>query len=264
MGHGLRVNMRNKWRVIAASVAGTSHLRAGLPCQDAHGFSFLPEAHLAVAVADGAGSAARGELGARWAVESAIAALASVNLCTQSESRVLEVTHCALEAARDRLLREAETQQIDLRSLACTLLLVLAGPHFVAAAQVGDGACVVQLPDRQLVPLTRPPQTEYVNETLFLTSESALEAVQYSFCAIGPLHIAVTTDGLQRLALKLPEGEPFAPFFLPLFRFAASVEGKEAEQLEAFLRSPRVVERTDDDLTLVIATNLAMPLPGSV
>ena len=28
------------------------------------------------------------------------------------------------------------------------------------------------------------------------------------------------SDGLQRLALKLPEGTPHAPFFTPLFRFA--------------------------------------------
>jgi len=61
---------------------------------------------------------------------------------------------------------------------------------------------------------------------------------------------------LQMLALKIPEGTPHGPFFAPLFRFSGTVkEDSDAkEQLESFLRSPRVSERTDDDLTLLLAT----------
>ena len=70
------------------------------------------------------------------------------------------------------------------------------------------------------------------------------------------MHIAILSDGLQMLALKIPEYMPHAPFFSPLFRFVAEVtdETEAKEQLEAFLRSPRVRKRTDDDLTLLLAT----------
>jgi hypothetical protein len=61
------------------------------------------------------------------------------------------------------------------------------------------------------------------------------------------------------LALKIPEGTPHGPFFAPLFRFSGEWKEEEdaKQQLESFLRSPRVSERTDDDLTLLLATFLS-------
>jgi hypothetical protein len=61
---------------------------------------------------------------------------------------------------------------------------------------------------------------------------------------------------LANLALKIPEGTPHKPFFAPLFRFSGEWKEEEdaKQQLESFLRSPRVCERTDDDLTLLLAT----------
>ena len=57
------------------------------------------------------------------------------------------------------------------------------------------------------------------------------------------------------LALKMPGAAPHAPFFAPLFRFVEDVsdETEAKAQLEAFLRSPGIQQRTDDDLTLVLA-----------
>jgi hypothetical protein len=70
--------------------------------------------------------------------------------------------------------------------------------------------------------------------------------------------LAVMSDGLTRLALKRPTNEPHLPFFKPLFAFveasAPSNDGAQAsEALTAFLASPRVCERTDDDKALVLA-----------
>lgn len=70
-----------------------------------------------------------------------------------------------------------------------------------------------------------------------------------------PRHIAAFSDGLQMLALKMPAGLPHGPFFTPLFRFMTTVtDAAEAQaQVDAFLRSPRMREGTDDDLTLLLA-----------
>jgi serine/threonine protein phosphatase PrpC len=62
----------SQWRVVAASVGGTSHLRNNQLCQDAHHWQILPDNVLVAAVADGAGSAVSGKLGAMVAVEAAI------------------------------------------------------------------------------------------------------------------------------------------------------------------------------------------------
>jgi serine/threonine protein phosphatase PrpC len=51
---------------------GTSHEKTGQPCQGAHCWNLLSGDVLVVAVADGAGSAALGEIGAAIAAQTAI------------------------------------------------------------------------------------------------------------------------------------------------------------------------------------------------
>ena len=71
--------------------------------------------------------------------------------------------------------------------------------------------------------------------------------------------MAVFSDGLQMLALKMPGGTPHAPFFAPLFRFInnAADEPQIHSELESFLRSPTVRRRADDDLTLFLQRRTA-------
>ena len=47
------------WRIVGASVQGTSHQKDDIPCQDAHGYRVLLSGAIVVAVADGAGTASR-------------------------------------------------------------------------------------------------------------------------------------------------------------------------------------------------------------
>jgi hypothetical protein len=72
--------------------------------------------------------------------------------------------------------------------------------------------------------------------------------------------LAVMSDGLIRLALKMPAQEPHEPFFAPLFRFVEMItDPAEAEaQLAAFLSSERVNARTDDDKSLVLAARQSL------
>ena len=67
--------------------------------------------------------------------------------------------------------------------------------------------------------------------------------------------LAASTDGLLRLALRLPGGEPHAPFFRPLFDFAAtSRRGRPgATRARTLSGVGAVCARTDDDKTLVLA-----------
>jgi hypothetical protein len=103
--------------------------------------------------------------------------------------------------------------------------------------------------------LATPQSGEYVNETTFLTSPEALQTAQVGVWRGMPRYIAAFSDGLQMLALKMPAGLPHAPFFTPLFRFVASMtDATDAQdQLATLLRSPRVREHTDDDVTLLLA-----------
>jgi hypothetical protein len=151
---------------------------------------------------------------------------------------------------------EATMREVAVRDLATTLIVVAATPEVVSAAQVGDGAVVVGEPEGNIIALTSPGSGDYINETTFLSASMALDTAQVTVWHGGVAYIAVLSDGLQMLALKMPSGVPHVPFFSPLFRFVASAtdERQAQEQLMAFLRSPRVRQSVDDDLTLLLAT----------
>lgn len=251
------------WRVAAASVRGGSHARAGQGCQDAHAIVVLPKGVLVAAVADGAGSAALSEVGSALAAETAVAAIATATalpLATDTEGWEALLRE-AVRLAQLRLETEAERREIDLNALATTLLLAVATPEGTAVIQIGDGAIVVGDTDGSARALTFPLHGEYANTTVFLTGPDALETAQFGLHPAAT-HLALFSDGLQRIALDMATGAPFAPFFLPLFRFVASEPDETAAQtqLTAFLSSSRVQERSDDDITLVLAARLIRSL----
>jgi hypothetical protein len=241
---------RPVWRVAAASVAGSRHVRQGTPGQDAHAWVILPNGAFAAAVADGAGSAELGGTGAKVAASAAIRALENA---TADEGWKVVLTQ-ALTQAREAVFAEAKALGRDARDLATTLIAVIASPDWVAAAQIGDGASVAET-EGGIVKLTAPVLGEYINETTFLVTPNAVETAQFHFLDAKCTGVAALSDGLQMLALQLPSGEPHAPFFRPVLQFAADAEDpdKASAELGAWLSSPRVAAKTDDDLTLVLA-----------
>src|SRR5690606_20966415 len=110
-------------------------------------------------------------------------------------------------------------------------------------------------PDGALFTAARPQRGEYANEALFLTMANALDLLEVTVYPHPIRGLAVTTDGLLRLALSLPEYEPYPPFFRPLLAFVAGADDPRRSEadLANFLASERVCARTDDDKTLVLA-----------
>jgi hypothetical protein len=267
------------WKIVSASVKGLSHERNNLPCQDASLWRVV-YGILIVAVADGAGSAKFSDLGAKVAVESALDYLESIishNYCssetddvnprnkvfnhilTSWDSVSVDVARQAYEAVQ----HEAIESNLPIRDLASTLMVVIASENGIATFQIGDGSVVVNTFDNRYIALTVPPQTEYINETLFLVSSSAIEQMQIkTFEKVKQL--AIMTDGIQMLALEMKERKPFNPFFHTIFNFAANDQPEDTSviELEKFLISKRVREHSHDDITLFVAS--LTELPGSV
>jgi serine/threonine protein phosphatase PrpC len=246
------------WRVVAASVCGTSHIRNKQLCQDAHHWQLLPGNVLVIAAADGAGSASQGKIGAMVAVETAIENLAIKEISRDflaDDTIVQTLLHDALIAAKKAVEDEALAGSKQPQDLASTLIIMLATPDMVAAAQIGDGLAVAKNNQGHLLALTIPENGEYINETTFLTSPDAVDTAQIRLWRESIVNIAVLTDGLQMLALNMVLGEPHKPFFFPLFDFVENAEDQTLaqEQLVRFLGSERITQRTDDDLTLILA-----------
>ena len=258
---------RATWRAVGGVVRGPSHKTSGQPCQDAACWDILPDGIFVAAVADGAGTAAFSDIGARLAATSAVEAMKR-RLADEGPEQVgpaaedtvwQQLLSSAVQDARNAVEAEAARRQISPRELASTLIIVVATPSLVAAAQVGDGAAVAADTAGQLTALTTPAVGEYLNETVFLISPGALEGLQTVVWRGAAANLAIFSDGLQMLALKMPAGTPHAPFFAPLFRFAAQTREQAAAQveLETFLQSPNVRQRSDDDVTLLLVARIA-------
>ena len=248
------------WRAAGVSTRGTSHFKTGDPCQDAHAWRVSLCDTLAVAMADGAGTAPLADVGATLAVKTALETVCAEWEATAGAGRSDEEWHALLTggvaAALRALEAEAAARQVGLRDLACTLSVAMVRPgEMVAAVQIGDGAVVAREEGGEAFAVTRPAPAEYLNETTFLTSSGAVDGAAFAVRRGGITRLAVLTDGLQMLALKMPAGDPHPGFFDPLFRFVAAAEDPEAAatSLRGFLDSPRVRDRADDDLTLFLA-----------
>lgn len=242
------------WRILAASSTGVSHRNSGRGCDDAYAVG-ATETCLIVAVADGAGSAEHSAIGARYAVEWAVAA-ATQELVTARVEGVDElerILRLSVSTARAQLDALSSLGGPTPNELAATLIVVLASRDFVAAAQVGDGAVVLRLQDGTITALTVPERFEYLNQTTFITSPNALDTLAVSISTAAVRQFVVMTDGLQGLAFDLATDNPFIPFFEPLFSFAEGATASDVA-LFTFLESDRVNESTDDDKTVVLVT----------
>lgn len=250
------------WLAVGTSVAGTSHLARRLGCDDAHFGAALDNGTLLLAVADGAGSAAHSAAGAQRAVHGAVASLANRLVAERPVDaggwkELLRET--LLDVRNEVAALAAETEGAQLRDFASTLLLAVTGPEHVATLQVGDGAIVLRSVQGGLEVLSPAATSEYINETDFLTSESAPSRALLTVRAAEEIDaMALLTDGVEILAIEHATHTAHAPFFTPLFRFAADPEA-DAEQIAALLASERVNERTDDDKTLVLAVRRGSP-----
>jgi len=245
------------WRFAAARAIGTSHLKVSLPCQDRLVCELLPNGSLVAAVADGAGSAALAERGAEIAVVTVIAHLK--HSLEEARTDFDVVLREAAALAREAISAEADREGAALRSYASTLLAVVLSRDSGGALQIGDGVMIVSDGGDEWSWVFWPQRGEYANTTHFLTDEGALDRLEAEVFSTGITDIALMSDGLEPLALHYASRTVHDPFFKGMFQSLVKAEGCAeihalSASLEQFLSSERVGSRTDDDVSLILAT----------
>lgn len=240
-------------KVSGVSIVGGSHVANGSGGHDWHG-AVVTKDLIVLAVADGAGSAPHGDLGAQAAVR----AIEEHdwrdlrNSCSPGRlrRRVLLAFHRAAASVR----RQALEAGLEPRAYATTLLVVAATAEFVVGVQVGDGLAVLESEKGHCGVLLEPRGGEFANETTFLTSERLRERTQVTSHLGAWRSIALQTDGLQWVTYHAGERRLFAPFYLAIFDYVQQHELGDGtiQFLVDLLESDRIQERCSDDLTLLI------------
>ena len=253
-----------QWTLSAGRVAGTSHKIRGIPCQDDAIHRSLVCNGFIAAVSDGAGSGRLTHWASGIAVRSVTWSIArELNSGTPLSPEIVR-TSLTSATADIHLLEERcrlAGMQVRTHDFACTCIVTVLQSNRLIVAQIGDGAVVANV-DGRLSCLSASPDREYVNETTFLVSESAIEDLHIrEMDTVNMSGLAIMTDGVQHLAIRYPANEPYDRFFWPLFDHATrNVERPEAErnrELTEFLDTPAINAETDDDKTLLSAVRSA-------
>ncbi|SIN70298.1 Protein phosphatase 2C [Singulisphaera sp. GP187] len=249
------------WKLVHGSVRGTSHAQSGQPCQDYCAGTVVGTTAVA-ACADGAGSAERSHLGSRVAVERFMEEAAR---CSLESAPTRETIASWVDAARGRVLEEAEELGMTPRQLACTFLGAIVGETWAAFVQIGDGVIVFGGEAGYELAFW-PDNGEYANTTRFLTDDDYRQNLRIEFVERSITELAVLTDGLQMLALDFGQAKVHDRFFTPLFKTVRNGpdEGILRTSLLEFMDSKRVNDRTDDDKTLLLATRNAPDVSPSL
>lgn len=252
------------WRFAAATIAGTSHVREGLPCQDAYRCEVAetPQGQVLIAVvSDGAGSASEGARGAAYVCNELLEQIHG-KLPHLASPTTADWLKDSIASAREGLLAEADRLGLPPRELAATLLCVVLAEQWSAFAQVGDGAIVTpEAGTDSWAWLFWPQRGEYANTTSFLTDPAAMQILQLDTLPHAQDEVAMFTDGLQHLLLHYEQQTVHSPFFERMLRpiRLSTADGEDRElsaELAKYLNSSTVTSRADDDLTLLMASRL--------
>lgn len=242
------------WKVIGASVTGRSHQATATDCEDACGWRADRDITTLV-VADGAGSRPLAAAGAALAVEQALSAADTVAV-SGNPVRMPELMRAVFGNVRDQIARLATAEEHAIGEYACTLAVAVLTAHSVCVGQIGDTITVVGHKSRYAT-LAPAPQTEYVNETTFVTDERWTDHIRIGVLRADEADaVFLSTDGLRfKILADLGKGTPYTPFFEDAQSYARSVDAN-AGAIRRFLAA--LDDQSGDDKTLLIAVRASL------
>ena len=246
--------MKN-WYFGSAVSIGMSHLKNEMPCQDKCAIDLIMDNLLIAVLSDGAGSAKNSEFGAEIAVNSIIQFLREQMYSFSLDEDFIK--NC-VTFSRNKIIDYSIDNNLELKSLACTLIILVSYDDMALIFQLGDGGCVLKRKDEDFFEYAIEPMNgEYINTTYFLTDDNYLINSQIKITK-GIEKFAIFSDGIQKVCSNLSTNEIHQPFFQKLFSTFNILKEKPQfiinQSFQSFLDSDFLNERTDDDKSLLLLT----------
>jgi hypothetical protein len=253
--------LTSNWRWAGACSIGTSHIKAGVKCQDRAACLTVETGSGAVIIAvvsDGAGSARQAALGASIVCLEFHRRVSAYIQCGGGLAGV-DAEHAAdwIDSIRDRINVAANAAGLGPRDYAATLVALLANDERTVVVHVGDGAVVMRNREtRKWSVPSWPFHGEYASSTRFVVDDPQ---AQFEIVHIDSSidRFAVFSDGIENLVLDHRERSAPAPFFERLLQPVATWEGtgrsrKLSRHLRDYLDGEKVCAATDDDKSLIL------------
>lgn len=275
------------WQVLEEAVVGLAHRSKNLPCQDAAQAIALPRP--VIVVADGAGSSAVSEIGARAVVRATVRLLDTLDkwLAEWLDADTLPVGEnerklglLLVKHAVGILKDLAEEHRRPVRDLRCTFLLMVMGSKRLLWLKVGDGALVLEkmrwLAENQghaqawqseLCTLGELGKGEFANETQFLDSATPQDVQMGWVDACDVCGMAVMSDGAaERLVAN--DGQRVATRISTLLQQLRQDKLKRQSLTQMFYEPDFCHASSGDDRSIALAACAvqppSLPLPLTV
>lgn len=269
--------MAQKWQLAYASVLGNSHIKEGLPCQDAH-FIHENESNIIAVVCDGAGSCPHSEIGAEWVsnfigTQLAYVAKTEQFIENQKDTDWKVLVYDLIKTTQLALAAFAESEKYDYKDLSCTVIAAIVTPEKLLTFHIGDGRGGYMDADGDWKSFMTPFHGAEANETVFVTSSiwenpeiyietNSIQASIHAFCLLsdGCEKASFLCNLYDEVTEKYSDPNlPFPPFFNPNIAALKSLSESNTPQddvntlWETFLTNGNTkLSYETDDKTLVL------------
>lgn len=234
-----------------ASVAGRSHLETQAPCQD-YVAARESNAVTCIALADGAGSRARSDIGAQVAVTATLAYVCKnfESLWQNMEKHNAKAAQRLINRCLDAFRRKSAKLGCEINDLACTLSFVAYSQGRYMAGNLGVGVIALIDPDGQLETLSPPENDELTNTTSLLNDPKAISKLRlYRGTVLAPTGLAIMSAGTAESLYQKSSGVP-APAVQKLLEWNATLPGKKFKVVLSEHLQQSIASETADDCAL--------------
>jgi hypothetical protein len=231
-------------------------------------------------------------MGSRFTVDRAIALFSEAisarfqkkSLSFPSQQEWVHVARQNLLKIRKELVEFAFGHQIELRDLACTLIVVVFSPNGLLVTHIGDGRAGYKAAKGIWSPMIVPHKGQEANETIFVTTNwhedeyvlSDVSVPESNAVEIDPKAFVLMTDGCQmhsyqcnyrnsETGLLYDPNKPHSQFFDPVIdnlkkmKNAGWSEVDMEKKWEEFLERGNGFVDEEDDKAMVIGLNTNYP-----
>lgn len=169
----------NKWIIVGASVKGNGHIQSNMTCQDNHKFESIGNGWGVAVVSDGAGSALHSELGSNVVVKRGVFHFKNLiekegwlkNNTLPTDMEWWQKSYDTLKTIRNEVTLVAKKNNVEVKSLSATCLVVIYSPLGLLAVHVGDGRMGYKSVTGEWKAMMTPHKGEEANQTIFLVSD---------------------------------------------------------------------------------------------
>jgi serine/threonine protein phosphatase PrpC len=234
--------LKPEWLLVGASVIGKAHLDSGIPCQDSYCCEPVNKRWGIVALADGAGSVERSEMGSHFVTKKIVKLLKpqfylknnvpiylnSKEIFDNFAKRWHKLAPAMLQQVKKILEARAKEFGELSKNFACTVIVVIYSPYGLLITHIGDGRAAYRNQHGEWKAMMKPHKGEEANETIFLTSAGMETFIESNVIAEEVTAFALLSDGCEKHSFVCSQlnkssqqwadpNEPHAGFFEPIY-----------------------------------------------